>query len=263
MPPPVVRDAPAKMSPNAIVAEADNGTKPGPAAEPRPPDLRRLSPAEVREQGAEVSRLIESGHRFLHDPAMIRRLEGLAGHLAADRSGPVEPIRFHVLDSNDVNAFSHIGGHVYVSRGIFALAQTDAELEFVIAHERAHAELWHAAARLDSVVRQAGGPIGLAPAIVRMIGAGYTAEQEFEADERAYQALRRSGRSHRQSIGFLRRYAAYAEAHPIGRPAPGGEARQDVENHYAAHPPAGERLRRLEERDAPANAGRGAARSPR
>jgi predicted Zn-dependent protease len=216
--------------------------------------MRALSAEENRKRGAELSGLIASGHPLRDDAAAIRRLEDLLAHLTAGRSRPGEAIQFHVLDSTEVNAFSHIGGRVYVSRGVFALAQTDAELEFVIAHELAHLERGHAAIRLESVVPQTVGSPGLVPALAQLIAMGYSAEQEFEADDRAYEGLRRAGRSHRESVGFLRRYAGYAEAHHVaGRHPPQtsiGDARQDVENHYPAHPAARERLKRLEARSA-------------
>jgi predicted Zn-dependent protease len=254
--PPAVATTPVELHPPAAPTQekVDAETKPNPsvksAVKPGPLDLRRLSAEESRERGDELNRLIAAGHPLRDDAAAVRRLENLQAQLGAGRSRPGDPIHFHVLDSTEVNAFSHLGGHVYVSRGVFALAQTDAELEFVVAHELAHLELGHAGARLESVVSQTVGSPALVPALAHLIATGYSAEQEFEADNRAYEALRRAGCSHRESIGFLRRYAGYAEAHHLaGRRPPRtalGDARQDVENHYPAHPPARQRLKRLE-----------------
>lgn len=247
---PVVLHSPASPNVEKVAPKASAPVKS--AVEPRRPDIRRLSAQEARERGDELRHLIASGHQLRDDAAAIRRLERLLGDLAGGRSGPGETITFHVLDSNDVNAFSHLGGHIYVSRGVFTLAQTDAELEFVIAHELAHLELGHAAARLESVVGPSAGSEALVNAISRLISAGYSTEQEFEADDRAYRAMRHAGRSHRQSVGFLRRYSGYAEAHHLAGNHPprtqAGDARQDFENHYPAHPPARLRLRRLEAR---------------
>ena len=159
-----------------------------------------------------------------------------------------------MLDSGGVNAFSHVGGHVYVSPEVFALAQTPAELEFVIAHELAHAQLGHAA-RAGGAVRPAGrAGLGLIPGLHFLIALGYSAEQEFAADAWAYQALRRAGRSHREAAGFLRRYPATPRTTKYSGATPRGLAlatrAQDVDNHYLAHPPARERLKRIEGRNA-------------
>jgi Peptidase family M48 len=238
------------------------------AVAPLPPDLRGLAPEARNELGDELHRLIIADLTLRDEPALTKRLEYLCKQLAASRTQVPEPIRFHVLESDGVNAFSHIGGHIYLSRGVFALAQVDAELQFVIAHELAHLELGHAPTRLEQLAREAIGGIGLLPGLSFLLAMGYSAEQELEADVWAYQALRRAGRSHRQAVGFPRRYAGYADEHNLsaGRRSPKsrpGESRQDIENHYPAHPPARERLKRLEGRTGSANAGRAPSGSPR
>ena len=45
---------------------------------------------------------------------------------------------FTVLNSPVVNAFALPGGYVYVTRGLMALANSEAELASVIAHEIGH-----------------------------------------------------------------------------------------------------------------------------
>jgi predicted Zn-dependent protease len=228
-----------------------------PAVDPRPLALRGLSLADRRALGDELSRLIAEGHPLRDDPAAIRRLDQILEHLAASRSQPREPIQFHVPDSAEVNVFSHTGGHIYVNRGVFTLAQTDAELEFVVAHELAHAELGHTVARVEQLAQQSAAGMGLLPGLHFLIALGYSAEQEFAADAWAYQALRRLGRTHRQSVGFLRRYAGYAESHDLPGHSPPrtrpSDSRQDLDNHYPAHPPTSERLKRLEAQSIPKN----------
>ena len=54
---------------------------------------------------------------------------------------------FTVLDSEIVNAFALPGGYVYVSRGLLALAEDEAELAGVIGHEIGHVTARHSAAR--------------------------------------------------------------------------------------------------------------------
>ena len=235
--------------------------------DPEPPDLRGLSPEELRQIGQKLHEAIKSGHPLADDRALLRRLESLARPLTAEKP-PAAALQFHILDSDLVNAFSHIGGHIYVTRGVFDLAQTDAELEFVIAHELAHLERGHEQARLEQLVRQAGATAGRIAWLNFVLALGYTDDQEFEADAWAYQALRRLGRSRREAIGFLRRYSAYADEHfltfghatPKSRP---GDPRQDIENHLPAHPPARLRLARLQASTSSAKKGPASAISPR
>ena len=50
------------------------------------------------------------------------------------------------MDSNEVNAFSHPGGYVYVNRGLFDLVGEDEDyaLQFAVGIEIAHVDLQHA-----------------------------------------------------------------------------------------------------------------------
>jgi predicted Zn-dependent protease len=221
------------------------------ALDPRLPSLKALSPESLGPLGEEFLQVVTRGQPLADDASAVRRLEILARPLLTDRPSSTVVPRFHLLGSDDVNAFSHVGGRIYVSRGVFALAQVDSEVQFVIAHELAHLELGHPTARLEQIAQAAGAPLELMPLLHFLIALGYSDDQEFAADAWAYQALRRAGRSHRETVGFLRRYVDYAATHglsaghrpPRSRP---GESPQDLDNHYPAHPPARERLRRLE-----------------
>ena len=52
-------------------------------------------------------------------------------------------IRFHVVEMIEPNAFALPGGHIYVSRGLLALVNSEHELANVLAHEVAHVALGH------------------------------------------------------------------------------------------------------------------------
>lgn len=248
------KPSPPPKSELPAVAKADAHREPHPPAKPAvvlpPPDLRRLSLDRSRALGAELYHLITADHPLREDGEKIRRLEDALKTLSASRKHPGEPIQFHLLNSDQVNAFSHIGGHVYVSKAVFWLVQDQEELEFVVAHELAHEELGHAAARLESLAKEAGMSGGLAPTLGHLIALGYTPDQEFQADRWAYKALRAADHTHRESAKFLRRYAGFAAMHNLpGRHPPrthAGDPHPDVENHYPAHPPASERLKRVE-----------------
>ena len=56
-----------------------------------------------------------------------------------------------VFDEESVNAFALPGGYVYVTRGLLALAGSEAELASVLAHEIGHVTARHAAQRHQRV----------------------------------------------------------------------------------------------------------------
>jgi hypothetical protein len=276
--PPATTASTEQNAAGAVAASVDvppRPGEPGPRPEPirklsidlDPPQIRGLASETLNKISAKLYETIKAGNPIADDPKAVRRLELLALPFTGVFR-PDEPrLQLHILESNDVNAFSHLRRHIYVSRGVFALAQVDAELEFVLAHELAHLELGHAAARLEQVAKEAGVTAGRIAGLHYLLALGYSDEQEFEADAWAFDALERAGRSRRDALAFLRRYAAYAAEHDLmlgHRPPKSafGDARQDVENHYAAHPPAQERIARLEAASSPAKKDRAIAKPP-
>lgn len=102
--------------------------------------------------------------------------------------------QFFLLDSDTVNAFALPGGYVYVTRGLLALANSEAELAAVIGHEIGHVTARHSAERYSrGVVTQLGttvlGAVLENPNAAKAINTGadlyirsYSRGQESEAD---------------------------------------------------------------------------------
>ncbi|MBA2341354.1 MAG: M48 family metalloprotease [Pyrinomonadaceae bacterium] len=120
------------------------------------------------------------------------------------------PYRFHVVQSNDINAFSIPGGHIYITSGLMRLANDD-ELASVLSHEVGHVVARHSlktlqasqflngiADLLGSIAGIAGDDAGqLGTAAARIVASGVLAthnrEEEREADFLGVRAMPRAG----------------------------------------------------------------------
>lgn len=170
---------------------------------------------------------------------------------------------FTVLDSPEVNAFALPGGYVYVTRGILAYLDSEAELAGVVGHEIGHVTARHGAQRatrqqtaglgvlaatvLGAVLEGSGvkGATDLASQVSQGVAAGYIAsysrDQELQADQLGAEYLVRNGYDPQNMvdvIGVLKnqeRFAADA-AKAEGRAAPTGA------NWLASHPSNDRRL---------------------
>lgn len=112
---------------------------------------------------------------------------------------------FTTLDSPTVNAFALPGGYTYVTRGLLALVNDEAELAGVLGHEITHVTEAHTAERYNR--SQAAGIgamlVGLATGsddLMNVAGYGsqlflknYSREQEFESDRRGVSLVDRAG----------------------------------------------------------------------
>lgn len=171
--------------------------------------------------------------------------------------------KFTVLDSPIINAFALPGGYVYVTRGLMAWANSEAELAAVMAHEIGHVNARHSAARYSSA---AAAQIGLSvlgaitnkPFLNQAAGLGtnlalsqYSQSQEYEADSLGIRYLSKTGYDPLAMSSFLRQLArndAFEQAYK-GRGADGG-----LNQFFADHPSTPARVERSAQEGAAAAA---------
>ncbi|MEO1000736.1 MAG: M48 family metalloprotease, partial [Pseudomonadota bacterium] len=166
---------------------------------------------------------------------------------------------FTVLNTPQVNAFALPGGYVYVTRGLLALAGSEAEVAGVIGHEIAHVTAGHGLARRRQATRASigalgaaiagaviGGEAGAALARAGAVGAqGYIAQysqaNEFEADELGVVYIARSGYDPLAQADFLETLGAQSALD--GRLS-GREYNPNRVDFFATHPANADRVRR-------------------
>jgi len=176
------------------------------------------------------------------------------GNLLARTSEiPDQKFTFTVLDSPIVNAFALPGGYVYVTRGLLALAGSEAEVAGVLAHEIGHVAARHAAERYGQNVAANIAGVGLgvllgSKAISDTFSAAsavalrsFSRDQEYEADFLGVRYLTRAGFDANAMAGFLSQLQADSrlEAELAGQP---GSA--DEFNIMQTHPRTADRIQR-------------------
>ncbi len=173
---------------------------------------------------------------------------------------------FTVLDSEVVNAFALPGGYVYVSRGLLAYADDEAELAGVLAHEIGHVTARHSASRqttgqlatfglgLLGVLGGAvlGGEEGarLGAQLGQQTGYGitqtYSRSQEYEADSLGIRYLDRAGYDTDASADFLQALQTSAELQAKLAGASVSEP-SAFDHFFASHPYTPDRVKEARE----------------
>jgi predicted Zn-dependent protease len=109
---------------------------------------RAISFEEESAFGGAVSvNWVSQGGGLTHRPdarALHVQLNKIGRNLAAQSSRPDLPWTFGVLQSEGINAVSGPGGYVFVSEGLLARLDNEAQLAGVLAHEIAHITSKHA-----------------------------------------------------------------------------------------------------------------------
>jgi predicted Zn-dependent protease len=139
-------------------------------------------------------RILASYGGVYENPALHAMVSKMVARLVAASERPDLKYEVTILNSPAINAFALPNGHLYVTRGLIALANDKAELASVLAHEMGHVIAHHAqireeqakqAAIISHVVNdvlsdpQAGA---LALAKSKLALASFSRAQEFEAD---------------------------------------------------------------------------------
>jgi predicted Zn-dependent protease len=171
-------------------------------------DFVQMSEQQEIQTGAQVHQAVLKEYAALDNPALQAYVNEVGQRLAQQSPRPELPWHFTVLDSPDVNAFALPGGYVYITRGIMAYLNSEAELAGVIGHEIGHVIARHGVRQQGAPT--AGGPgaaLGsiLVPGLDSQAGppllqtleqawtAGYGREHEREADRLGAEILAKAG----------------------------------------------------------------------
>ena len=190
------------------------------------------------------------------DPPLNAYVQNLGERLAQHAEYQEFTYRFTIVNSWIINAFALPGGYCYVSRGLVALASSEAELAGVMAHEIGHVNARHTAQRiaqsqlaqgllLGAVLLPGQSAIGdVGGQVANSVLKSFSREQELEADSLGIRYMSASGYDPEAMVGFLDtlRDHSIVQAEQKGLPA----STVDESNINATHPRTIERVQKAE-----------------
>jgi predicted Zn-dependent protease len=129
--------------------------------------------------------------------------------------------QFTIVDDPMINAFAVPGGFVYVTRGILAELNSEAELATVLGHEIAHVTSHHSAQQMTRAMgaqilslglaalspggrENMAGWAALSNELSTQILLGYGREAELESDEKGLRSAVKAGYDPRGMVSFMR-----------------------------------------------------------
>lgn len=205
--------------------------------------------------------LDEFGGAYTEKADLNPYVNSIGQFLASTGERPDVQFTFTVLNTPDINAFAVPGGYIYVTRGLMALANNEAEFASVVGHEIGHINARHTAERMGQAQQTQFGVLGatllgailggesganLAGGLASQYGqvrlAGYSQEQEFEADSLGVRYMKRATYDPQASASFLSQLRAESqlEAQLAGQ----DPNVVDEQNMLASHPRTADRVQR-------------------
>jgi len=116
---------------------------------PLRPGFNVFSPQQDVELGRALAEETRGILTFSRDSYTHGYINALGNQLAGHAPGFKYPYEFEVFLDPSINAYGFPGGVVYVSSGMVAAAQTEAELAMMLAHEIGHVVARHASHQLS------------------------------------------------------------------------------------------------------------------
>ena len=205
-----------------------------------------LQPAAQREH----ARILASYGGVYENARLQATIEKTVERLVAASERPDLKYRVTMLNSPAINAFALPNGHLYISRGLVALANDKAELASVLAHEMGHVIARHAAIREEQARQTAiigtlvndvlsdpeTGALALAKSKLTL--ASFSRAQEFEADGIGVGMSARAGFDSFGASRFLTAMQRNADLK-----SPGGASDARAVDFLSSHPATPERVK--------------------
>ncbi|MDJ0848272.1 MAG: M48 family metalloprotease [Myxococcota bacterium] len=162
----------------ALLTDCGGGSSSKKADErPRQPVLR--TPANDRQAGEEAAQQVAAQMGIVRDPALSAYVNQVGQRVARNAPSGGFSYSFQIVDQDAPNAFALPGGFIYVSRGLLAMSNSEAELANVLGHEVVHVARRHAAGR-QAIQSALPGFLGGRSAMAQ--AAAYGRDQERESD---------------------------------------------------------------------------------
>jgi predicted Zn-dependent protease len=200
-----------------------------------------------REGAAEVTATLG----LVDDAALQQYVERVGLAIARRSERPELPWSFRVVDDPVPNAFALPGGPIFITRGLLALMQNEAELASVLGHEIAHVTARHSVRQIS---RQQAAQLGLvfgaifSPQVAQfgeLLGQGlqlaflkYGRDDERQADDLGFRYALAQGYDVREMDDVFEQLRRVGEA----------SGSSPVPSWLATHPDPGERVQRTQAR---------------
>jgi len=179
-------------------------------------ELMLVSESQEIQMGQQYDSQVVATIGLYPDPALQSYIQTLGKRLAATSERPNLPWTFRVVDDPAVNAFAVPGGFVYVTRGILAHINNEAQLATVVGHEIGHVTARHTASQMSKeqlatlglvvgsvASKQVAQYAGVAQQALSVLFLKFSRDNENQADELGVRYSSRANFDSRQMVDVM------------------------------------------------------------
>jgi predicted Zn-dependent protease len=213
-------------------------------------EFNLMSEAQEVQLGQQSDPEVRRDMGVYEDAALQEYVSSIGMRMAQGSQRPDLPWHFTIVDAAAVNAFAVPGGYIYVTRGILAYLNDEAELAGVLGHEIGHVTARHSAKQYSKATGtsfgltlgsiffpEARGYTGLASSGFGLLLLKYSRDDELQADQLGAQYAASNGWDPAGVQDMLRTLGRIDEQ----------TDRRGVPNYLATHPAPTDRVEQIEQ----------------
>jgi predicted Zn-dependent protease len=225
--------------------------------------LMLMSESQEIQLGKESDQQVRQEMGVYSDAELQKYIASVGARLSKQAHRPNLPWTYTVVDASAVNAFALPGGFIYITRGIMPFLRDESELAGVLGHETGHVDARHGAAQYSTqtalggalavgsvLSTRVGSVAGLASQGLQLAFLKNSRDDELEADRLGVGYASKAGWTPEAMSGVLGTLGRLDEATGSSRGIP---------NWALTHPPAEDRVAKVQEAIAAARANGGTA----
>ncbi|MGD2089104.1 MAG: M48 family metalloprotease [Candidatus Aminicenantes bacterium] len=213
-------------------------------------EIMLISESMEINMGKEIDQGLRREYGFYDDPQLTAYVAQIGQEMVPHCHRPHLEYHFAILDTPVENAFAAPGGYIYITRGLMAMLNSEAELATVIGHELGHVNARHSARQMTrSILFTLGIVIAselsedfrkIAPISMiatQLLFLKYSRSDEYQADALGVEYSIKIGYSAHEMVNFFASLQRLTEAKGGG----------GIPNFLSTHPLTPRRIERVKE----------------
>jgi predicted Zn-dependent protease len=213
-------------------------------------EIMLISESMEIDMGKEIDRGLRLEYGLYNDPRLREHVRQMGMKQVPFTHRPHLEYHFEILDTPVENAFAAPGGYIYITRGLLAMLNSEAELAAVLGHELGHVNARHSARQMTRSILVTLGiilagelsedikkitPISMIAA--QLLFLKYSRSDEYQADALGIQYSFKAGYSSGEMVRFFGSLQRLTESKGGGH----------LPNFLSTHPMTPRRVERIKE----------------
>ncbi len=162
--------------------------------------LITISPQQEADLGLKMFHETQEAN-VVNNPKDVAMLRDMVAKLATVSSNPGRTYHVYIIKSDQINAFSTIGGYIYVTSALLNFVDTKDELAFVLGHEMSHILNGHVVRKIKKIafLSNLGQKLSyqqfstIALDLSMQLSAPFDQIDEYDADKSSLQLVNKAG----------------------------------------------------------------------